>query len=44
MFIDLKKRYSWVLKPYQYTSQELLIAHLEKQVIDPAEAKARELR
>jgi uncharacterized protein YjbI with pentapeptide repeats len=44
MFIDLKKRYHWVLEPYQYSSSELLIAHLKEQVIDPAEAKARELR
>jgi hypothetical protein len=44
MFLDLKRRYHWVLEPHQYASPTLLIAHLEEQVIGPAEAKAQELR
>jgi hypothetical protein len=44
MFIDLKRRYHWVLEPYLYSSPKLLIAHLKKQVIDPAETKAKKLR
>jgi hypothetical protein len=43
MFDDLKD-YHWVLEPYQYKSPELLIDHLNEQVIAPAEAKANELR
>jgi hypothetical protein len=42
MFVDLKKRYHWVLEPYQYKSEELLIADLSDRVIAPAEAKAKE--
>jgi uncharacterized protein YjbI with pentapeptide repeats len=42
MFVDLKMRYHWVLEPYQYTSNELLITHLDDRVIAPAEAKAKE--
>jgi uncharacterized protein YjbI with pentapeptide repeats len=42
MFVDLKKRYHWVLEPYQYKSKELLIADLSDRVIAPAEAKAKE--
>jgi uncharacterized protein YjbI with pentapeptide repeats len=41
MFVDLRKRYRWVLKPYQYDSEDMLIAQLGKQVIAPAEAKAK---
>ncbi len=44
MFVDLKRRYHWVLEPYCYASRERLIANLGEQVIRPAEAKARELR
>src|SRR5262249_46060131 len=44
MFIDLKRRYHWVLEPYQYASSERLIAQLEERVIGPAEAKAQELK
>lgn len=44
MFIDLKKRHHWVLKPYSYNTQEHLIANLSERVIGPAEAKVRELR
>ena len=44
MFVDLRKRYHWVLEPYRYASPERLIADLSERVIIPAEAKARELR
>jgi len=37
------KRYPWVLPVYLYDSQEMLLANLKEHVIDPAEAKAREL-
>jgi Pentapeptide repeats (8 copies) len=43
MFVDLKRRYRWVMEPYQYKSMEVLIAHLSVLVIAPAEAKAKEL-
>ena len=43
MFVDLKRRYHWVLEPHQYKSQDLLIAQLGETVIAPAEAKAKEL-
>lgn len=43
MFDDLKKRHHWVLKPYQYTSKELLIDQLAEWVIAPPEAKAKKL-
>lgn len=43
MFADLKKRFHWVLEPYPYVSQELLLCHLGKKVIAPAEAKAKKL-
>ena len=43
MFLDLRRRYHWVLEPHQYKSQELLIAHLGETVIATAEAKAKEL-
>jgi uncharacterized protein YjbI with pentapeptide repeats len=43
MFVDLRRRYHWVLDPYQYTSHELLTVHLNESVIAPAEAKAKEL-
>jgi hypothetical protein len=29
MFVDLKRRYHWVLEPYQYKSPEMLIEHLD---------------
>ena len=44
MFVDLKRRYHWVLKPYRYTSPERLITDLSERVIGPAEAKALKLR
>jgi hypothetical protein len=43
MFEDYKRRYSWVLEPHQYQSEQQLIAQLGEQVIAPAEAKAKEL-
>jgi hypothetical protein len=43
MFIDLKRRYHWVLKPYRYKSKKLLIDQLSQRVIAPAEAKAKAL-
>jgi hypothetical protein len=43
MFVDLKNRYRWVMAPYQYSSEELLIAHLGDCVIAPAESKADEM-
>jgi hypothetical protein len=42
--VDLKRRYHWVLEPYTYASSERLITDLTDHVINPAEAKARELR
>jgi hypothetical protein len=44
MFLDLKKRFHWVLEPYRYNSLNLLIDQLNERVIAPAEAKAKELR
>jgi uncharacterized protein YjbI with pentapeptide repeats len=44
MFVDLKHRYHWVLEPYRYQSQQMLMEHLDDGVISPAEAKAKELR
>jgi Pentapeptide repeats (8 copies) len=44
MFVDLKHRYHWVLEPYRYQSQQMLMEHLDDSVISPAEAKAKELR
>jgi hypothetical protein len=43
MFVDLKRRHHWVLEPYQYKSQKMLIAQLGARVIAPAEAKAKRL-
>jgi uncharacterized protein YjbI with pentapeptide repeats len=43
MFHDLLK-YSWVLPPYTYASEQMLLASLNDSVIAPAEAKVRELR
>jgi Pentapeptide repeats (8 copies) len=44
MFLDLNRRYHWVLKPHQYDSEETLLASLSDGVIAPAEAKVIELR
>jgi hypothetical protein len=43
MFLDLKRRYHWVLEPYQYESEQTLMENLGEAVIAPAEAKAKEL-
>lgn len=43
MFADLLE-YGWVLPPYRYASEEVLLASLNDRVIAPAEAKVRELR
>ena len=43
MFADLKQRYRWVLNPYRYDTQEMLLGNLDAKVITPAEAKARAL-
>jgi hypothetical protein len=37
------KNYHWVLKLHRYENLESLILALEREVIAPAEAKAREL-
>ena len=44
MFADLKRRYHWVLEPYQYESEQSLMEHLVDGVIAPAEAKVKRLR
>lgn len=44
MFVDLRKRHHWVLKPYRYAFPERLIEDLSERVIVPAQAKARKLR
>jgi uncharacterized protein YjbI with pentapeptide repeats len=44
MFPDLRRRYSWVLEPYQYQSERTLLADLTERVIVPAEAKVIELK
>ncbi len=38
----LERSYHWVLKPYEYSSQQVLLEHLDN-VIGPPEAKAMEL-
>jgi uncharacterized protein YjbI with pentapeptide repeats len=43
MFRDLLK-YRWVLPPFKYESEEILLANLNERVIAPAEAKVAELR
>lgn len=43
MFNDLLD-YNWVLPPFRYTSEEMLLVSLNDRVIEPAEAKVRELR
>ena len=41
---DFIRRFPWVLEPYRYESQLHLLANLEKSVVEPADAKAQELR
>ena len=43
MFIDLRKKYHWVLSTYRYREIEDLLASLQAKVIAPAEQKAQEL-
>ncbi len=43
MFIDLRKKYHWVLSTYRYREVGDLLASLKTMVIDPAEKKAQEL-
>ncbi|WP_131745057.1 pentapeptide repeat-containing protein [Frankia sp. Cppng1_Ct_nod] len=43
MFIDLQRRYHWVLPILHYENQDTLLATLDSSVIRPAEDKAREL-
>lgn len=42
MFKDLRRKYHWVLEPYEYTDQQHLLETLSD-VIAPAEAKREEL-
>lgn len=42
MFVDFRK-YHWVLPIYMYKDRESLIASLKKEIIEPADRKAREL-
>jgi hypothetical protein len=42
MFVDFRK-YHWVLPIYLYQDQASLMASLQKEIIEPAEKKAREL-
>jgi hypothetical protein len=43
MFRDLKRRYDWVLPTYRYDDVSSLLISLEKEIIMPAEKKARKL-
>jgi uncharacterized protein YjbI with pentapeptide repeats len=42
MFRDLRRKYHWVLEPYEYTDQQHLLATLND-VLTPAESKREEL-
>jgi len=42
MFNDFRA-YPWVLEPYCYATEQILLAELDQMVIAPAEAKAKEL-
>jgi uncharacterized protein YjbI with pentapeptide repeats len=42
MFRDLRRKYHWVLEPYEYTDQQHLLSRLSD-VLAPAEAKREEL-
>jgi uncharacterized protein YjbI with pentapeptide repeats len=44
MFRDLRRKYHWVLPVYRYDNAEHLMRTLDSEVIDPANAKAKELR
>jgi hypothetical protein len=43
MFVDLRKKYHWVLATHPYTDIKDLLASLGDKVIAPAEQKAKEL-
>ena len=43
MFIDLRKKYHWVLPTHRYRDLEELLVSLQAKVIAPAEQKAQEL-
>ena len=43
MFVDLQRKYHWVLDIHRYDSQQQLLDSLMAGVITPAEAKAQEL-
>ncbi len=43
MFVDLRKKYHWVLATHQYNDINDLLASLGDKVIAPAEQKAKEL-
>jgi hypothetical protein len=44
MFVNLRKRYHWVLATHNYDTPDQLIANIVECMIRPAEAKVRELR
>lgn len=39
---DFIRKFPWVLHTHRYTDQTTLLAELKQEVIDPAEAKAKE--
>jgi Pentapeptide repeats (8 copies) len=43
MFVDLRIRYNWVMKPFRYKSTEHLLSNLSRKVILPAETMAKQL-
>jgi hypothetical protein len=43
MFVDLRKKYHWVLPTYRYTDLEHILTSFQEMVIEPAEQKAQEL-
>src|SRR5262249_10838208 len=43
MFMDLRKKYHWVLPTHRYSELKDLLASLQAGVIEPAEQKAKEL-
>lgn len=43
MFADLRRKYHWVLAVHSYDDHDSLLANLQSAVIEPAEAKAKEL-
>lgn len=40
---DFLRKFPWMLETHRYTSNQTLLAELDRMVIDPAEAKAKEL-